>query len=215
MGLLRGCVVRGVLILLVVGATILVWQNRDELRTVWDRTRGHEPVVSPELAAHADEKLADLSANGGVRRVALTAPELQSLIEYRWGGLLPPDIASPRVGLSGGRITLEAKVATARFSRVAELRDIAGLLPDTAGLRAVGSFTPMDDGHVALEVHEMAAASIPLPRQLIPTILARLPGAREEGLAPNAVAIPLPPGISTVFVSGDSLVFVANRARSD
>lgn len=215
MGLLRGCVVRGLVIVLLVGAAIMVWQNREALRAAWDRSRGHTPEVSPELAARADEKLAGLGESGGARRVALTATELQSLIEYRWGGLLPPDIAAPRVGLGDGRVTLEARVATARFGRIAELRDIAAFLPDTAGLRAVGSFTPMDDGKVALEVHELTAASIPLPRHVIPTILGRLPGTREPGLAPNAVAIPLPPGISTVFVSGDSMVFVAIRAWSD
>ncbi len=213
--MLRGCVVRGLVVVLMVGAAVLAWQNRDDLRAAWDRSRSPATAVSPELAAQADEKLAGLSEDPGTRRVALTATEIQSLIEYRWGGLLPPDIASPRIGLGEGRVTLEAKVATARFGRVAELRDIVALLPDTAGLRAVGSFIPMDDGQVALEVHELAAASIPLPRQLIPAVLARFPGTREPELAANAVAIPLPPGISTVFVSGDSMVFVANRARSD
>jgi hypothetical protein len=212
---MRGCVGRLLLLVLLAGGAVLAWHNRDELRQALDRSRTRAVEVSPELAAQADSKLAALGEDGGARRVALSAPELQSLIEYRWGGLLPPDVGEPRVGLAHGRVTLEANVATARFGRVSELREIIGLLPDTTGLRAVGSFLPMDDGQVGLEVHELAAASIPLPRQLIPSILARFPGAGAGGLPPNAVAIPLPPGISTVFVSGDSMVFVANRARAD
>lgn len=212
---MRGCVARMLILAVAVGLAVLAWENRDELRTAWDRARGQQHEVSPELAAQADAKLAALGGDGGVNRVSLTGPELQSLLEYRWGGLLPPDVGSPRVGMNDGRVTLEATVATARFGRVSELREIVAFLPDTAGLRAVGTFVPMEDGQVGLEVHELSAASIPVPRQLIPTVLARFPGGGDPGLPSNAVAIPLPAGIRTVFVSGDSLVFVANRARSD
>jgi hypothetical protein len=212
---MRGCVGRLLVLALVAGAAILVWHNREPLREAFDRSRGPAIEVSPELAAQADSKLAELGEAGGLARVALTAPELQSLIEYRWGGLLPPDVGDPRVGLADGRVTLQATVATARFDRVSELRDIIGFLPDTTGLRAVGRFVPMENGHVGLEVHELSAASIPLPRQLIPPILARFPGAGTAGLPDNAVAIPLPPGIHTIFVSGDSLVFIASRAEGD
>lgn len=208
----RGCIGRLLVLALVAGGAVLVWHNRQQIAGAWDRYRGGEPGVSPELAAHADEKLATLAEDGGGDRVALTATELQSLIEYRWGGVLPPDVVAPRVGLGQGRVTLEAKVATSRFGRVGELREIVGMLPDTTSLRAVGSFVPMADGQVALEVHEIAAASIPLPSRFIPTVLSRFPGSGEPGLPPNSLAIPLPPGISTVYVTGDSMVFVANRA---
>lgn len=210
---MRGCFGRVLLLMLAVLVGVLAWQNRTELGHAWDRFRGGDAEPSPELAAQADNKLASLSADDGESRVALNAAELQSLIEYRWGGLLPPDIGAPRVGMGQGRVTLEANVATARFGRVSELRDIVAFLPDTTSLRAVGSFVPMDDGQVALEIHELAAASVPIPPRLIPTILRRLPGSEEPGLPPNAVVFPLPPGISAVFVSGDSMVFVASRTR--
>ncbi len=205
-----GCIGRFLLLALVLGAGVLAWQHRDRLMTTLDDLRGRELEVSPELAAVADSKLATLSVGDGVRRVALTAPELQSLIEYRWGGLLPPDVSEPRVDLGKGRVILEATVATARFGRVSELREIVGFLPDTTTLRAAGSFIPLDDGRVGLEVHDLSAAGIPLPRQLIPPILARFPGSGEQDLPPNALAIPLPPGIRTIFVSGDTMVFVGN-----
>jgi hypothetical protein len=211
----RGCFARLVVLALLTGGVVLGWQNREQLVASWDRWRGPPDEVSPELAEYADRKLATLSENGQVQRVALSGAELQSLVEYRWGGLLPQDVTDPRVSMGSGRVTLEANVATARFGRMAELREIAGFLPDTTSLRAVGSLVPMDDGQVALEVHDLAVASIPLPKQLIGPILARFPGGGEAGLPANAVALPLPPGIRTIFVSGDSMVFVANPVRSD
>ena len=185
------------------------WVNRSYVTDVWDRLTGDTVEVSPEIAAAADAKLADLSSEGGPGQVALNTSELQSLLVYRWSGFLPPDVVSPTVDLDGGRVSLEAGVATARFGRVGDLREIVAFLPDTAQLRAVGTFVPLDSGRVALEVHELGAASIPVPGNLIPTILSRFGRGDSPGLAPNAVAVPLPPGIRNVYISGDSMVFVA------
>jgi hypothetical protein len=210
-----GCVGRLIMLaVLVIGASV-GWYNRDAVVDLWERVRGSSTRVSPEIAARADDKLSALGTPDGPTQVALNQSEIQSLVEYRWAGFLPADVVAPRVGLADGRLSLEASVATARFGRIAELREIIAFLPDTAALRAVGHFVPLDQDHVALEVHEMGAANIPVPRQLIPTILSRFRGSAEPGLAPNAVAVPLPPGIRSVYVSGDSLVFVATRKRTE
>jgi hypothetical protein len=206
---LGGCMGRVAALVLVVVVVALAWSNRHQLGTVWDRVTGSGPVATPELAARADDKLASLSGPEGVDRVALHEDELQSLLEYRWAGFLPADVGDPRIEVSDGRVTVEGKVATARFGAIDDLREIVAFLPDTATLRAVASFAPLDSGRVSLEVHELAAAGIPVPRQLIPTVLGRFRGAAAPGVRENAVAVPLPPGIRSVHVSGDSLVFRA------
>ncbi len=206
---LGGCVGRILLLAILLAGGAVLWYNRHELVPLWERLTGAAAQTSPELAARADEKLATLGAEGGSGRVALHEDEIQSLIEYRWGGFLPADVADPRIAVGDGRVTLEGGVATARFGRVAELRDIVAFLPDTASLRAVASFIPMDSGRVGLEVHELGAAGIPVPRQLIPTVLGKFRGS-APGLGDNAVALPLPPGVRSVYVSGDSLVFLSH-----
>lgn len=191
----------------------VAWYNWHRLGDVWDQVAGNTAEITPELASQADEKLTSLGEDQGADRIALGESELGSLIEYRWSGFLPADVVDPRIGVSDGRITLEGSVATARFRRIPELRDIGAFLPDTAELRAVGSIVPLDGGGVALEVHELGAAGIPIPGQLIPGVLAKLGGARAPGLGANTIVLPLPPGIRSVFVSGDSLVLLANRAE--
>lgn len=212
---LGGCAGRLLVAVLLVAAVLTGLYYRHELTDLWDRLTGHAVEATPELAARADEKLASLGEGGGVTRVALSASELQSLIEYRWAGFLPPDVVDPKIDLGDGRVTLEGSVATARFGRDSQLEDIIAFLPDTAALRAVASFSPLDSEHVALEVHELGAAGIPVPGRLIPSVLAKFRGSSAPGLAPNALAVPLPPGIRNVYVSGDSLVFVASRARTE
>lgn len=211
--LIRGCAGRLIGLAVVLVLLAAAWVYRDQLLGIVGWGDG-ETVASAEIAARADQKLASLGEDPGPPRVALNQSELQSLIEYRWAGFLPQDVVQPRVRIDDGRVTLQAGVATARFGQVAELEEIMAFLPDTTELRAVGSFVPLDSSHVALEVHELGAASIPVPGRLIPVVLSRFRRAERPGLAPNAVAVPLPPGIRNVFISGDSLVFVANRARN-
>ena len=210
-----GCLGRLLVLGLVLLLIAVAWLSRDRIAAGWVALTSRGAPVSAELAAQADEKLAALSDEEGSDQVALNESELQSLIEYRWSNFLPPDVVDPKVGLADGRVSLEASVATARFGRVRELEEIVAFLPDTTALRAVGTFVPLDSGRVALEVHELGAASIPIPRQLIPTVLSRFRGADVPGLAPNAVAVPLPAGIRAIYISGDSMVFVATRAPSE
>lgn len=210
MRFLRGCIGGIVALVLLAAVLLFAWANRDRLGVAWQRVTGSASAASPELAAQADDKLASLSGDDAVDRVALDEDELQSLLEFRWAGFLPPDVADPRIGVSDGRVTLEGSVATARFGRIDDLREIVAFLPDTASLRAVASFVPLDSGRVALEVHELSAAGIPVPRRLIPTVLGRFRGS-AAGAADNALAVPLPPGIRAVYVSGDSMVFQATE----
>lgn len=207
---LGGCVGRLLSTVLVVAVLAVAWYNRGEVVAIWDRLFGTERQVSEELAEQAAAKL-DALGRSGVTRVVLHEPELQSLVQYRWAATLPPDLVAPRVGLGEGRVTVAGQVPTARLAGIRELQEILGFLPDTATLRAAGSFVPLDEEHVALEIHDLGAAGIPIPRRLIPAIVAhfRLEGMPEVGA--NALALPLPPGIGNVFVSGDSLIVSARQ----
>ena len=206
--LLSGCAGRLLGLVLLLAALAVAWYNRDELAELADALLDRDPVVSAELADEAAAKLGSLGRDG-VTRIAFHQPELQSLVDYRWADYLPPDLTSPRVGLDAGRVTLEGDVATARFRGFDELREVLGFLPDTASIRVVASLVPLDSAHAALEVHELAAVGIPLPARFIPAVVERLRAEGTPAVGPNAVAVPLPPAIGNVWVSGDSLVVSA------
>ncbi|MFW5947278.1 MAG: hypothetical protein ACOCUW_02190 [Gemmatimonadota bacterium] len=207
MRLVRGCL--GRLAVLVVTAAVLAvaWSNRHALTSLWDRVTGREPEASPALAEATAAKLEGVGRNG-VTRVAFHEAELQSLVEYRWAALVD-GLVSPRVGLGAGRVTLEGGVPTTIFRGVAELQEVLAFLPDTTRVRAEASVVPLEGRHVAVEVHEMVAAGIPIPRRLIPAVVARFRVAPVPGIGPNVVAVPLPARIGNVYVSGDSLVVSA------
>ncbi len=212
---LGGCFSKVLGLILLVIVVAVAWFYRDELRTVWRGLRGPSHVtVSSELADSAAARLDAALKGHGPDRVALTQPELQSLLKYRWTSFLPDYVVRPDVQLAAGRIRLQAAVPTERFRRLRELQDVLSFLPDTAELAATGQFIPLAPGRVALEVSEITAARIPVPQRLVPVILDNLGRRDEPGLAPNAVGLPLPRGATAVFVSGDSLVFLHGVATA-
>lgn len=189
-----------------------VWRFRDELGGWVDHLRSarvEEPVgPSAELAMDAERKLASLIERSGTDAVVLTEAEVQSLVLYRLAPALPPYVDSPRVELEGDRIRVHLQVATDRFPRVPELRDMMGFLPDKTDVSARAQLIPLGPGRVGLAVDDVTAAKIPVPRRFIPALLERLGRVEEPGLPPDAVAIPLPPGAAGAYVRGGSLVFL-------
>jgi hypothetical protein len=216
--MIRGCLklVLGVAVL--AGIAVFGWMNRERIRGWIDERRGidvastrPEPAPTPEMADEADRKLRAL-ANGETPRVAFTELELQSLLRFRYAQLLPAFVDSPRVELEGSLLRLRADVPVDKLPRVSDLGEAAALLPDTAELVVSGQVLELEDGRVALAVDEVTAARIPLPKRLVPPALERLGRRDEPGLAPNAVALPLPPGIGAAFIRGDSLFLLARSA---
>lgn len=214
--LAAGCLRRIFVLALLVGILAVGWRERDRAFVAWQHFRGESAglaTVSPAAADSAERKLASLAARDGPARVSLTRIEVQSLVEYRLTPLFPTYVLSPRVEFDAGRVRLAGRVPTGRIAPVGELDDLLGFLPDTTELGATGHLVPFERDRVALEIHELTAAKIPLPARMIPRVLESLGATTEPRLSRNAVALPLPPGARTAYVSGDSLVVVARDER--
>lgn len=208
-----GCLRRLVVLAVMVASLALGWHHRDRLLAAWHdfraETAADQEAPSPELADAAERKLASLVAADGPDRVSLRQVEIQSLVDYRLADLLPPDVRAPRVRLQDGRVRLAGRVPTRQFAGAAAAEEILAFLPDTTELSAAAQLVPLRRDRVALEVFDMSAARIPLPERMVPQVLASLGLPVGPPLSPNMVALPLPPGAESAYVSGDSLVVLA------
>lgn len=210
--LLLGCFRRlaGAVVLLLLVA-VAAWWFRGDLAEAWRAVRGEDPpaVPSEEVAAAASVKLEELAA-GRSRRAALSAVELQSLLEYRYRDLFPSFVHDPRVSIEDDRLRLEARVPTDALGGLPGADQARALLPDTADVTVMTNVLPLEPGRVALAVDEVTAARIPVPDRIVPSLLARVGRVEEPGLPEDALALRLPPGAATAYVRADSLVLLAD-----
>ena len=201
------------LLLLIVVAG-LAWTQRARLLSWFgDEAQAETKMLpSPELARIAEAKLDDLN-EGRASSISLRAVELESLLRYRYIQLLPAFVDSPQLVLNNGTIEVKARVPVDRLPAVSELGEAASFLPDTTELGLRARLQPLDKGRIALSIERVSAAGIPLPDRLVPNALKQLGRKNEPGLARNAVALPLPPGVTAAYVSADSLVLTGQSGQ--
>jgi len=198
---------------LVAGLVAAGWLYRDRIAAALGMSGAGPVEPSPELADAAQRKLERL-ASGEDARVGLAQEEVQSLLLFRYAGLLPAFVDSPRVQIQGDRIRVRARVPVSELPRINELGEAAAILPDTTDIEIRGQLLPLDGGRVALAVDDVSASGIRVPMRLVPGALKRIGRVDEPGLPPDALALPLPPGATSAYIRGDSLFFVAADGRS-
>jgi hypothetical protein len=206
-----GCIRRTVVFVVLVAGLAAGWMFRDRLHTAWLDIRGireTEIVATPELAGSAQAKI-DALQDGSAARVALSAAELQSLLVYRYQGALPGFLGAPAIELRDDGMQLRVRVPIDKLPNVEGLGEAAAFLPDTTELTVAGRLLPLDTGRVAFAVDDVSAQRFPLPARLVPGALERLGRTDEPGLPPDAIALPLPPGVAAAYVRRDSLVLLA------
>ena len=167
-------------------------------------------AISPELADATLDRVEGLrGASGG--QLALGGPELSSVVRYALPGILPPGVSEPAVAIEAGTVTVTARVATAAFPDLPALGEVIGMLPDTVPIEVEGRLSGYGKESLAFFVRHVEAAHLPLPDRLIPQVLGALGRQQRKGLPENALHIPLPGGLDSVYVASDSLVLVADR----
>jgi hypothetical protein len=210
-----GCIRRVTALILLVVLAGTAFLFRDRIRLAWHDLRGTTPDVvgpSPQFADDAEAKLHALR-DGTATSVALSAVELESLLMYRYQGVLPGFLGDPAIEISGDRLRLRARVPVDKLPAVDGLGEAAAFLPDTTEFTVAGRLLPLSEGRVAFAIDDVSAQRFPLPRRLVPGALERIGRRDEPGLPRDAMALPLPPGAAAAYIRRDSLVLLARPSN--
>ncbi len=170
-----------------------------------------ESVPSEEIARSAWARIDEFRGSEGEEILALSGTEVTSVLRFELEELLPDGVLWPEIELSEGGLRARFRVATEEVPDIPGLGLALGILPDTITVEMLGSLVPFAGGGSALVVRRVEAAGVPLPGRLIPEILTALGRTDEAGLPPEAVLVPLPGDLESLFIKGDSLILVANR----
>ncbi|MQA88905.1 MAG: hypothetical protein GEU90_01540 [Gemmatimonas sp.] len=159
-------------------------------------------TVSPEAAARAEEKLAELAANGVEAR--LDAGELTSLLRYRLDAWSDTPVIEPSVSIVLDTVTLSGSVAAADLPAEPELEAFRYLLPETTQVVVTGTLSTGAAGVATLRISSVEVAGMPVPPRFYPVILSRF--GTQYHKPPDGIALPLPAVVSDARVEDGELV---------
>jgi hypothetical protein len=194
------------------------WRSRTEPADSEPRPGGAasstERVPSAALAEETLERFERFRAGRIGSRLALGSAELSAVARYALPGIFPPGVVDPSVALEGERVRASALVVSAGLPGLPRLDAVAGLLPDTVLVELRGRLEPLDDDKLAFTVDRVVIGGVPLPRRMVPEMLAALGREDTAGLAADALVVPRPGGILSVVVQRDSLVMMGGHGAT-
>lgn len=204
--MIKNCLARIGCLALILGVVAAGWLFRDDLAGLLRRleiTSSSEP--SEELAQRAADKLQGLVSRDGSQELELSQEEIQSLLTYRAGPLLPAGISEPVVEVRDSTILFSARVNPAGLEGLASPGVVEQLFSDSA--QVVVELRPgvLAPGVALVEVVTLQAGSIVVPSMMVPWILdsIEMPGVERTGVT---LLLPTPGRVARFEIDGGSLV---------
>jgi hypothetical protein len=219
-GLLRrlGCLV---VLVVIAGAAYLtreLWYERLRARVTGDdvaaadsaATSAWEPL-SPERAERGERAVRALARGGGPVYVTLRAGELASYAFLSLASALPPSAQDAESAVIGDRVYVRALVNLRELGGTSGLGPLGGMLADRDTLRLGGTFDVLRPGLAQFHVRDVQLGSFPVPERMIPSLVRRVRRGKEfEGLAADALAVPIPDYIGDVRVARGRITLYKN-----
>ena len=203
-----GCIARlGCLVLLAILA-IAAWFTKD----MWlpEKYRSHPVAVSgstwrPITSEGADRTKAaldKLSQPKGQVFQTLTASDLASYAFAELSSKLPGSAQNVETSVNGDVVSVRADVRLADIGGAGARGSFGGMLNEREKIQLSGTFSVPKPGLAEFVVREVKVRNFTVPRGMIPPLLKRLDhGVRPEGMAENAIAVPIPRYVGDIRVA--------------
>ena len=174
--------------------------NKDaERRLAW-------ATVTPGTAAPPDV-VTSLTRKDGPAFVTLGAGDLAALAGSGLRKQLPPSVSDLQLALDGNQLLARAMVDVSEIAGDGTLGALLGTaLSGRDSVRLAGTVEPLRPGMAQVHIVGMRLKGIDVPPRLIPTFLKALRrGPRTEGLAADALLLPLPRSIADLRIANGRL----------
>jgi len=207
-----GCIKKlGCLFIIVVGA--LAYVTREHWLPLYHRMAGSggadtaavadgewQPLTD-EGAARARRAVASMSSSTGAVYANLTAADLAAYVFRELTNQLPPGAEDARAAVVGDRLYLKALVSPKDLGGAQALGPLASMLPDKDTVTFGGNLELVKPGLAQFRVRELKYGNLAIPRAMIPQLVKRAARERPEGLAEDALPLPVPPAVADVRVA--------------
>jgi len=171
---------------------------------VWER-------LSPALGAQGRSAVESLA--GGQAYTALSAGQVASYIFLEMANSLPETAQDLEAAVIGDRLAVRGLVSLADIGGSKILGPLAQVLSDRDTLLLSGTMSVLATGEGQFVVKELRFGHMRAPSGIIPRIVRQIDKTEDRGpMAPNAISLPLPPGVGDIRVGG-GMVTIYKRSQ--
>ncbi len=188
----------------------------------WARVPDEEPaapgtravVWEPLNSALGAQARASVDALGaGQSYAALSPGQVASYIFLEMANGLPESAEDLEAAVINDRLAVRGLVSLADIGGSRILGPLAQVISDRDTLMLSGTMNVLATGEGQFVVRELRFGSFRVPSGVIPRIVRQIDKTEDRGpLAPNAILLPLPPGVADVRV-GNGLVTLYRRPQ--
>jgi hypothetical protein len=165
--------------------------------------------VTDAGAARTRQALDKLSQTRGPVYETLSAGDVASLAFSETSRTVGGSVDSVAAKVDGDRMVMRANVATAGIKT--KLGPLAGMLRDREHVELRGTFHMIRPGVGEFEVEEAKIGEVTLPKGMIPRLVREIDGrARPQGLADDALPLPVPPYVSDIRIANGKVTLYKN-----
>lgn len=171
--LVRSCLARvGCLTLLVAGA-VGAWYVQDDVVAWWEARNAPPVDAAPttEIADRVETRLQRFLEAEGEAELRLGESEVSSLVRYRIAEMLPPGVSDPAASLQDSTAQVTAILDAPRMLEGRAPPMLIGMLGDSARVTVELLPEVPEPGTVRLELLEVRAGALQVPRVMIPWLV--------------------------------------------
>lgn len=159
-----------------------------------------EPLSGP-LGAQGRAAVEALGA--GQAYAALSAGQVASYIFLEMANGLPQNAEDLEAAVINDRLAVRGLVSLADLGGSKILGPLAQMLSERDTLLLSGTINVLSTGEGQFVVHELRFGGFRVPSGIIPRIVRQIDKTEDRGpMSPNAISLPLPPGVADVRVGG-------------
>lgn len=163
---------------------------------VWER-------LSADAGVQARSEIDRLAQPAGAAYVSLGPAQVASYIFLEMANTLPEKAQDLEAAVIGDRLAVRGLVSLADIGGSRILGPLAEMLSDRDTLLLSGTMNVLGTGEGQFVVRELRFGQMRAPSGVIPRIVRQMDPQEDRGpLAPNAIGLPLPPGVGDVRVGG-------------
>lgn len=202
-----GCLI---ILALLAGGAYYWWMVRVNTSAPVAVTSGIWRPVTASDGARGAQAVDSLKMSRGKVFANLTPSEAVAYLVQESAKQLPPNATGVAAMISGDQLHLRAVVSLSDLGGAQILGPLAAMMGARDTVQLAGTVDLLRPGMAQFHLTQIQVQSLRAPKQMIPKLVGQLRRQSPEGIAPDALPLPLPPYIGDVRIANGKVTLYKN-----